>query len=135
PLRDPAAASKGRLVLVRPGRAWRLRGNQNKDTPLPPEEPRGENPPDGAILDYVLPPAIAGPVTLEIADAAGAVVRRFSSDDPEEKIDAEVYFSDRFLAPRGAPGGAPGSRLLTTEGHHRFIWNLRYDRPRALAYE
>ena len=30
-------------------------GTQNTDTPLPPEEPRGENPPDGAILYYSLP--------------------------------------------------------------------------------
>src|SRR5439155_1803561 len=66
PLRSFAASPAAARMLVPPGRAYRLRGNQNKDTPLPPEEPRGENPPAGAILDYVLPEGIAGPVTLEL---------------------------------------------------------------------
>ena len=53
----------------------------NTDTPLPPEEPAGKNPPDGAIIDYVLQSAAGGPVTLEIDDATGKLVRSFSSDD------------------------------------------------------
>ena len=43
----------------------------NTDTPLPPEEPAGKNPPDGAILYYYLKSAAAGPVTLEILDCVG----------------------------------------------------------------
>ncbi len=38
--------------LFRPQLARRVRWNMNDDTPLPPEEPAGKNPPDGAILDY-----------------------------------------------------------------------------------
>jgi hypothetical protein len=112
---------------VPPGRAYRLRGNQNRDTPLPPEEPRGENPPDGAILDYVLPAGSSGPVTLEIADSAGKMVRRFSSDDEPERREAEIYFTSLYL-------GA-SRRLGTSPGHHRFVWNLRYEPPSALESE
>ncbi|MBI3447526.1 MAG: hypothetical protein HY049_01205 [Acidobacteria bacterium] len=126
PLRNAASPVAG-VKLLLPARAYRLRGNQNKDTPLPAEEPRGENPPDGAILDYVLPAGVAGPVTLEIADGSGEVVRRFSSDDRSGRPEADVYFTDRFLA--------EGPKISIAPGHHRFVWNLRYPRPRALEYE
>ena len=32
----------------------RVRWNTNTDTPLPPDEPAGENPPDGAMIDYYI---------------------------------------------------------------------------------
>ncbi len=126
PLRDPDAPAVS-VRLVPPGQTYLLRGNQNRDTPLPPEEPRGENPPDGAVIDYVLPAGISGPVSLDILDAQGKTVRRFSSADPPEKIEADVYFTDLYLRGR--------STLKTTPGHHRFVWNLRYERPPALEYE
>jgi hypothetical protein len=127
PLRAGADARREGPVLVPPGRAYRLRGNGGRDTPLPPEEPRGENPPDGAILDYVLPDGFQGPVSLEIVDAAGDVVRRFASTDAPKRADAVVYFSDLYL--RDEQG------LPASPGHHRFVWNLRYERPDALRYE
>ncbi len=128
PLRRLAAAPlAGGLELVPPATALRWRGNQNKDTPLPPEEPRGENPPAGAVVDYVLPAGVTGPVTLEVLDTKGERVRRFASDDADEKLPATVYFHDRYL------GGEP--RLSTIPGHHRFVWNLRMPRPRALGYD
>ncbi len=126
PLREERRVAE-EPFLVQPARAYRLRGNQNKDTPLPPEEPRGENPPVGAMVDYVLPAGAEGVVTLEILDESGKLVRRFASDDAEVKLEARVYFTDRFLGP------AP--RLGTGPGHHRFVWNLRRERPRALAYD
>jgi len=126
PLRDRSASGTD-LALVRPGVATRLRANQNKDTPLPFEEPRGENPPIGAIIDYVLPKGAASPVTLEVLDASGAVVRRFSSDEAAERPKADVYFTDMYL--KG------GDRLSVAPGHHRFVWNLRSERPDALEYE
>jgi photosystem II stability/assembly factor-like uncharacterized protein len=39
-------------VLLRPEEAWRFRWSKYTDTPLPPEEPAGRNPPDGAVIDY-----------------------------------------------------------------------------------
>jgi len=128
PLRALAASGVGDgPTLVPPGVAYRLRGNNNKDTPLPPEEPRGENPPAGAVIDYVLPATTSGEVSLEILDDAGALVRRFSSTDPAPQLEARVYFTDLYLAPPSALAAAPG--------HHRFVWNLRYPRPRALEYD
>ncbi len=128
PLRalTPEALAAGPL-LVPPARAYRVRFNANRDTPLPPEEPRGQNPPGGATIDYVLPDSTSGLVTLEIVDGSGTTVRRFSSDAAPEKIEARVYFTDLYL------GAEP--RLAATPGHHRFVWNLRSERPRALAYE
>ena len=114
-------------TLMRPGIAYRLRSNQNKDTPLPPEEPTGDNPPAGAILDYVLPEGVAGPVALEILDRSGATLRRFSSDDAPEQLAADVYFIDAFRV--------PPARLSAAPGHHRFAWNLRLPRPRALGHD
>ena len=41
-------------LLFKPQTALRVRWNINTDTPLPPDEPVGENPPDGAMIDYSL---------------------------------------------------------------------------------
>src|SRR5207244_11587865 len=76
-----AAAAAGGAYLYRPAPAVRVRWNGNTDTPLPPDEPAGPNPPDGAILDYHLARPAAGPVVLELRDRPGALVRRFASDD------------------------------------------------------
>ena len=57
------------VVLFKPQNAWRVRWNTNTDTPLPPDEPTAPNPPEGAIINYYLKTAAAGPVTLEITGA------------------------------------------------------------------
>jgi len=44
------------------------------------EEPGGQNPPDGAIIDYYLK-ADAKEVTLEILDSKNELVRKYSSND------------------------------------------------------
>src|SRR6266704_2123252 len=49
PLRQiGAAAAATDAYLYRPAPAVRVRWNENTDTPLPPDEPAGKNPPDGA---------------------------------------------------------------------------------------
>ena len=35
--------------------AYRVRRSTYTDTPLPIDEPAGDNPPDGAVIDYYLP--------------------------------------------------------------------------------
>jgi len=128
PLRHATdAAMSGGPVLVPPATAYRLRANNNKDTPLPPEEPRGENPPAGAIIDYVLPQVPASPVVIEILDANGAMVQRFTSADKPARPPADLYFADRWLAPPAVP--------TARAGHNRFVWDLRLRPPRALQYE
>src|SRR5438093_4478641 len=51
PLRQLRAGAPAATLLFAPQLATRFRWNKNTDTPLPPDEPAGENPPDGAIID------------------------------------------------------------------------------------
>ena len=41
-------------LLFKPAPAYRVRRSTYTDTPMPPDEPAGENPPNGAIIDYYL---------------------------------------------------------------------------------
>jgi photosystem II stability/assembly factor-like uncharacterized protein len=107
--------------LYSPELATRVRWNRYTDTPLPWDEPGGENPPDGAIIQYWLPSDVAGPVVLEILDSSGHLVRRFSSDDPPVPVDSSAN-EPLFWA-------RPWQPLLATPGAHRFIWDLRYPVP------
>ncbi|HZW59257.1 MAG TPA: hypothetical protein VFE85_03090, partial [Woeseiaceae bacterium] len=116
-----------RPQLVAPAAAIRLRYNQNKDTPLPPEEPTGENPPAGAVLDYILPDDFSGPARLEILAADGRVIRAFDSETVPVLPKARIYFAETWL---GTPQALPAE-----PGHHRFVWNLRYPPPPTLASE
>ncbi len=127
PLRHLGAAESAGALLVPPAPAYRLVSNQNRDTPLPLDEPRTLNPPAGAILDYLLPAGTSGPVTLEIVDAQGKVVRSFASGEAPKRPEAGQYFADDWLQ---APQALPAS-----PGHNRFVWDLRGPRPRALEYE
>ena len=58
--------------------------------PLPPDEPAGANPPDGAIIDYYLAHNSSASVSLEILDAGGQLVRKFSSADNPDASEAEL---------------------------------------------
>ncbi len=114
--------------LYTPQTAYRLRRNQYTDTPLPPEVPAGQNPPDGAILDYYLADSPQSPITLEIRTAPGAAVRRFSSADVPEPFDEkEVNVPTYWIR--------PPERLLASKGMHRFVWDLRYPSPGAVTHE
>ncbi|HJR59902.1 MAG TPA: hypothetical protein VJ813_10900 [Vicinamibacterales bacterium] len=124
PLRQLAEASRaGGAFLFAPSRATRVRWNMFSDTPLPPEEPTGQNPPDGAILDYHLPRE-AKQVTLEILGPGGEVIRRYSSADEPERIDPNTLpYPTYWIRPQHSLG--------TAAGHHRFVWDLRYPPPRG----
>jgi hypothetical protein len=71
------------------------------------------------VIDYVLKTTAAGPVTLEILDAAGTLVRHYASTDPAEPQDpataaVPIHW---YRTPRALPG---------TAGMHRFQWDLHY---------
>ena len=104
--------------LYKPETAIRVRWNMNSDTPVPPDEPGAANPPEGAILNYVLGADVKGPVSLEILDSAGKLVRVYSSDEKIEAIDPMLDIPKYWLRPPSA--------LPVTPGMHRFQWNLRY---------
>jgi photosystem II stability/assembly factor-like uncharacterized protein len=114
--------------LFRPQLARRIRWDTWTDTPLPPEEPAGKNPPDGAILDYTLKTAPAGPVTLEIIDASGKMIRRFSSADKPEPADEREWNVPAHWA-------RPPQALSAAAGLHRFVWDLRLPPPEALSHD
>src|SRR5437660_1615064 len=64
PLRQMAApVAQATAFLFKPQTAIRVRWDMNTDTPLPPDEPAGKNPPDGAIIDYYLGTEASGAVT------------------------------------------------------------------------
>ena len=119
PLRqlDPRAADAG-ATLFRPEIAMRVRWDTNTDTPLPPDEPSAQNPPEGAIIDYVLKSEPSTPVTLEILDHAGKLVRRYSSGDLVPEIDPRLGIPRYWVRPFQPLSAAPGM--------HRFLWDLHY---------
>ena len=102
--------------LFQPQEATRVRWNMNTDTPLPPDFPAGPNPPDGAVLNYYLKSAGTGPVTLEIKDAGGNVIRRYSSTDPEPQPDPQLAIPAYWVR--------PAQKLEATAGLHRFLWDM-----------
>jgi photosystem II stability/assembly factor-like uncharacterized protein len=128
PLRQLTGAMLGSPAhLFAPEVAWRVHPNNNKDTPLPPETPEGQNPPAGAVIDYWLGKGKHGTVTLEIYNFTGQLVRRFASDEAPAPASASRYFEEEWLRPAVRLSGAPGM--------HRFVWDLRYARPEAISYE
>ena len=128
PLRQ-LAAGKQPPALFTPAAAWRVRRSEYTDTPMPPDEPAGENPPDGAILDYDLPHA-AQNVTLEILDAQGAVVRRYANTDPVSPTPEQLRTD--LIPPYWPQMHGP---LPTAAGLHRWVWDLRAPAPTATHYE
>ncbi len=126
PLRQIDAKVAGAAVhLFVPQTAYRVRRNLNTDTPLPPEEPAGENPPDGAVLDYRLK-AASGPVSIEILDG-DRVVRRFSSSEKPPPVSELFPVADYWVRPPQVPS--------TEAGMHRIVWDLRYPPPDAVQRE
>ncbi len=104
-------------VLYKPQTAIRVRWNMNPDTPLPQEEPAGQNPPDGAIIDYYLKDNANSEVTLEITDAQGKLIRRFSSNDKPYEI-PPVNIPLYWVRPQQI--------LSANAGAHRFLWDMHY---------
>ena len=92
--------AEGDAHLFAPQLTYRVRRNMNTDTPLPPEEPAGKNPPDGAMIDYFLKTAASGPVTIEIFDSSGKIVRHFSSSDkPDPSERKRIQHSNLLDSP------------------------------------
>ena len=120
PLRQfQESLTKAPAVLFRPQAALRVRWNMNTDTPLPPDVPAGENPPDGAMIDYYIGTGTPGPVSLEIKDEAGQTVRRYSSAEPLPTPNPSLAIPPYWLR--------PAQKLSADPGMHRFLWDLHYD--------
>jgi photosystem II stability/assembly factor-like uncharacterized protein len=127
PLRQmrAVAAATSKAYLFGPAQAYRVRWDNIQDTPLPPEVPAGDNPPEGAIIDYYLKSPAVGPVTLSVYDGAGHLVRQYSSiapatDSVRPNI-AEYWLETPVVLGTGA-------------GMHRVAWDLRYPAPSVVNY-
>ena len=126
PLRTLAGAPGPGTRLLPPAPALRLRPIGFTGSPMPKDEPRGDNPPLGAYVDYMLAGDAHGPVRLTVTDAHGTVVRGFSSDDPRSSVDpARADVAPGWFAPR--------QPLATSNGAHRVVWDLHYAPKAALV--
>ena len=104
-------------IFYKPQTAMRIRWNNNTDSPVPQEEPAGENPPDGAIIDYYLSENANDVVTLQIKDEKNTVIRTFRSDDKPYEIPS-VNIPLYWIRPQQI--------LSAKAGSHRFLWDLHY---------
>ncbi|HEY8203457.1 MAG TPA: hypothetical protein VIF81_01930 [Pyrinomonadaceae bacterium] len=125
PLRQiDSVANVANVQLFKPATATRTRWDNHPDTPVPPDTPHGDNRPDGAIVYYYLS-STPKEISLEVRDAKGNVVRRFtdkaSPRDPRPKNVPEWWFE-------------PLDALSTKHGLNRFVWNLQWPHPDALAF-
>ncbi len=129
PLRDLAAhaseVTASNAYLFAPAPAVRMQWDTYTDTPLNPDVPAAVNPPDGATIDYYLKSAPAEDIKLEVFDAAGKLIRAYSSAGAAS-LGYKVNVPDYWLAP------APV--LPKNAGLHRFVWDLRYPDPDQLLY-
>ncbi len=113
--KDTIAAAD--VHLFKPEESYRMPGGGFR---IPSGAAIGENPPAGASLWYHLKEKPKGEVTIEILDAAGKSIKKFSSKPPE--------------APAAAPGGEEGAffgggapaRVAAEKGLNRFTWDYRY---------
>jgi len=112
--------------LLKPRDAWRLRyasgfggEESNRASSADPQYP-----PRGAMIDYWLALNTSGPVTLDILDRNGAVVRSFSSEVPQA---GTVEVPRDLRPPSLASAGTP--RLSKAAGLNRVIWDFAYPGP------
>lgn len=120
PIREAASGSADSPALLTPRPAVRMRYSARRSDPADPEFP-----PPGAVIDYVLPPGeFVDPLTLEILDDRGTLIRRFSrADRPGQPATPPQGM-------RAPPGRAPAPGVLGTEaGHNRFRWDLTWPGP------
>ena len=120
--------AKSNAHLFQPAPAYRYRRDTNTDTPLPPEFPHAQNPPDGAVIDYYLSTAQPGKVALGIYDSANRLVRFYSSAD-------QMPFTPESLAKtiRVPEYWVRWPKILSADaGMHRWVWDLHYTAPKSL---
>ena len=117
PLRQATDVREPGAWLYRPATAMRIDNVGFMGTPLPPEEPTADNPPNGAMIDYFLPNP-AEHLKLEIFDAQHNLVRSFSSDAAHGAQRPPVPIAERWLPKPQIPDKAAGM--------HRFVWDLAW---------
>jgi photosystem II stability/assembly factor-like uncharacterized protein len=80
----------------------------------------GDNPPQGAVVQYYLKTRPKGDLKLEVVDAAGAVVRTLSSKEKEK--------DEKDEEPGDYEDDKPEETVLPKDvGVNRVAWDLRYE--------
>ena len=114
--REVAAAD---VYLFKPAPAYRFFGGGTRPGPL-----AGQNPPNGAILYYVLKsaPKPSEEVTLELLDGSGTVLKKLSSKEDKERSEG----AGAGAAEEEGFGPPPPPRTIPVKaGLNRFAWDLR----------
>ena len=112
-----AAAAMDAPMLVQPRTAIRYRYAAGGSAPDVPHYP-----PPAAAIDYVLPAGFNGPLSLEISNAGGKVVRTIQS----ERLSPGAA-SGGTQEMTGRRGGGVRAALTTKPGHNRLWWDYRWD--------
>jgi photosystem II stability/assembly factor-like uncharacterized protein len=117
-----AAVAKETAFLFQPANTVLYPPGGDNGTPMPKDEPLTENAPTGAMIDYYLKSKTSGPLTLEILDPAGEVIRKYSSEDKGPQVNLETLNIPAYWI-------RPFEPLSTAAGMHRWIWDLRPTPP------
>jgi hypothetical protein len=112
-LTSEIASSSAHLFTPRPAYRFSYRGAER--SAAAPEYPQ-----PAATIDYSLGAGGARSVTLDVLDAKGALIRRFTSGSAPTATDGA-------RAKEPAAVGTP--KLATTPGLHRVMWDFRYPGP------
>jgi len=108
--------------LFKPADALIVPPASDEGTPTQKDEAMAENPPIGAIVDYYLKSAAGGPVTIEILNGSGGVVRHVSSADPQTPVEPNTLVVNAVWQRAQEPPSAAA-------GMHRYVWDFRPDPP------
>ena len=109
--------TKTEAFLYKPQNTHRVRWSTYTDTPITQEEPQGQNPPDGAVINYYLKEKVNGVVKLEIYDSNRKLVRTFTSNDKPYEL-PDLNIPHYWIRPQ---------QILSADaGSHRFMWDLHY---------
>jgi hypothetical protein len=117
-LRQAADVGTADVFLFKPADAFILPPGTDDGTPTQKDEAWAENPPTGAIIDYYLKSSATGGAALEILNAAGGTVRRFSSADPVTAVDPSTLAVNVVWQ-------RPQESLAAGAGMHRIVWDFR----------
>jgi photosystem II stability/assembly factor-like uncharacterized protein len=114
PLRQ-AQAGAAAPVLYAPQEAVRLYYPDEVNT----RRPVGQNPPAGAVIDYVLAETPGSELTIDILNAKGEQVRHMSSTKTNKEVQPPEW-PDRIV---------PSDLIPARAGMNRMVWDLRWDDP------
>jgi hypothetical protein len=115
--RMPAEAKQS-AALLKPEDAYRMPGGgYGGDDEDGAAATFGANPPNGAVVRFWLAEKPEKPITIEILDAKGALIRKFESRLEGAKPDPDANGDPKFDAKKGL---------------NEFVWNLRYPDARRV---